>query len=76
MQLQGKETPQRHKLHTAGAGVAQKSEKKKRKSIERKKKATTPCFFLKTKSGCPKNLILIYIFLSVSPTPLTFSIET
>lgn len=38
MQLQGKETPQRHKLHTAGAGVAQKSEKKKENQLREKKK--------------------------------------
>lgn len=36
MQLQGKETPQHHKLHTACAGVAQKSEKKENQSREKK----------------------------------------
>lgn len=37
MQLQGKEMPQRHKLHTAGAGVAQKSERKKNQLRGKKK---------------------------------------
>lgn len=53
MHLQGKETPQRHRLHTAGAGVAQKSEKQENHLRE---KSYNSMLLLKKKpnQGVPK----------------------
>lgn len=67
MQLQGKETPQRHKLHTAGAGVGQKSEKNENQLGEEKKKKSynSMLLFKNQIRVSQKSNLLIYIFLSV-----------